>query len=99
MDNLVDVIDSRQQTFQDMNAFERLIQVKLGTATHHIYLMVNVAAQDLTQGKRARHTVNQGQVNDAKIGLKLCALIEVVKNYLRNFSTLKVDNNAHTLAV
>ena len=82
-----------------MNAFECLIQVKLGTTTHHINLMVNVAAQDLTQGKRARHTVNQGQVNNAKIGLKLCALIEVVKNYLRNFSALKVDNNAHSLAV
>ena len=82
-----------------MDAFLGLIQVKLSTTAYNINLVINVVTKNLAEGKRTRNTVNQSQVNDAKVGLKLSLLIEIVQNNLWYSITLEVQNNAHTLTV
>ena len=75
------------------------VQVKLSTTAYNINLVINVVTQNLTKRKGTRNTVNQGQVNDAKIGLKLSLLVQVIQNNLWNSITLEVQNDAHTLTV
>ena len=99
VDNLVDVINCGQKAFQNMDALLSLIQVKLSTTAYNINLVINVVTKNLAEGKRTRNTVNQSQVNDAKVGLKLSLLIEIVQNNLWYSITLEVQNNAHTLTV
>ena len=82
-----------------MDALLRLIQVKLSTTAYDINLVINVVAQNLAKRERTRNTVNQGQVNDAKVGLKLSLLVQVIQNNLWNRITLEVQNNTHALTV
>ena len=99
VDNLVDVINCGQKAFQNVDALLSLIQIKLSTTAYDINLMINVVAQNLAKRKRTRDTVNQGQVNDAKVGLKLSLLVQVIQNNLWNRIALEVQNNTHTLTV
>ena len=75
------------------------VQVKLSTTAYNINLVINVVTKNLAKRKGTRNTVNQGQVNDAKIGLKLSLLVQVIQNNLWNSITLEVQNDAHTLTV
>ena len=99
VDNLVDVINCGQEAFQNMDALLSLIQVELSTTAYNINLVINVVTKNLAKRKRTRNTVNQGQVNDAKVGLKLSLLIEIVQNNLWYSVTLEVQNNTHALTV
>ena len=99
VDNLVDVINCGQKAFQNMDALLSLIQVELSTTAYNINLVINVVTKNLAKRKRTRNTVNQGQVNDAKVGLKLSLLIEIVQNNLWYSVTLEVQNNTHALTV
>ena len=99
VDNLVDVINCGQKTFQNVDTLLCLIQIKLSTTAYNINLVINVVTKNLTKRKGTRNTVNQGQVNDAKVGLKLSLLVQVIQNNLWNSITLEVQNNAHTLTV
>ena len=75
VDNLVDVINCGQKAFQNVDTLLRLIQVKLSTTAYNINLVINVVTKNLAKRKGTRNTVNQGQVNDAKVGLKLSLLV------------------------
>ena len=61
--------------------------------------MINVVTKNLAKRKGTRNTVNQGQVNDAKVGLKLSLLVQVVQNNLWNSITLEIQDDAHALTV
>ena len=99
VDNLVDVINCGQKAFQNMDALLSLIQVKLSTTTYNINLVIDVVTQNLAKRERTRNAVNQGQVNDAKVRLKLSLFVQVIQNNLWYRITLEVQNNAHTLTV
>ena len=99
MDNLVDVINCGQKAFQNVDTLLCLIQVKLSTTAYNINLVINVVTKNLAKRKGTRNTVNQGQVNDAKVGLELSLLVQVIQNNLWNSIALEVQNNAHALTV
>ena len=82
-----------------MDALLSLIQVKLSTTAYNINLVINVVTKNLTKRKGTRNTVNQGQVNDAKVGLKLSLLVQVIQNNLWNSITLEIQDDAHTLTI
>ena len=99
VDNLVDVINCGQKAFQNVDTLLCLVQVKLSTTAYNINLVINVVTKNLAKRKGTRNTVNQGQVNDAKVGLKLSLLVQVIQNNLWNSITLKIQDDAHTLTV
>ena len=82
-----------------MDALLSLIQVKLSTTAYNINLVINVVTKNLAKRKGTRNTINQGQVNDAKVGLELSLLVQVIQNNLWNSIALEVQNNAHALTV
>ena len=59
MNNLVDIINCSQKTFQNVDTLLGFIKIKLSTTTYNINLVINVVAQNLTKRKCARNTVNQ----------------------------------------
>ena len=69
VNNLVDVIDCGQKTFQNVDALLCFIQVKFSTTAYNINLVINVMTQNLTKRKGTRYAINQRQVNNAKVGL------------------------------
>ena len=75
VDNLIDVINCGQKAFQNVDTLLCLIQVKLSTTAYNINLVINVVTKNLAKRKGTRNTINQGQVNDAKVGLKLSLLV------------------------
>ena len=99
MDNLIDVINCGQKAFQNVDTLLCLVQVKLSTTAYNINLVINVVTKNLTKRKGTRNTVNQGQVNDAKVGLKLSLLVQVIQNNLWNSITLEIQDDAHTLTI
>ena len=99
VDNLVDVINCSQKAFQNVDTLLCLVQVKLSTAAYNINLVINVVTKNLAKRKGTRNTVNQCQVNDAKVGLELSFLVQVIQNNLWNSITLEIQDDAHTLTI
>ena len=99
VDNLVDVINCGQKAFQNVDTLLCLVQVKLSTTAYNINLVINVMTQNLTKRKGSWYAINQRQVNDAKVGLELSLLVQVIQNNLWNSISFEVQNDAHTLTV
>ena len=99
MNDLVDVVHGDEQALTDVEVLLGLVQVILRAAGHHVDLVVDVVGEHLAQGQRARHAIYERDVDDAKVGLQLRALVQVVEHHLRHGAVLEVDDDAHALAV
>ena len=99
VDDLVDVVDGDEKALEDVDPLLGLVEVVLGPARDDVDLVVDVVVQDLAEAQRARHSVDEGEVDDAEVGLQLRPLVEVVEHHLRDGTALEVDDDAHALAV
>ena len=99
MDDLVDVVEGKQEAFEDMCTRLGLGQVVAGTTCNYIYLVVDIVLKHLFKRKGTRNTVDQGKVNNAKARLERGVLIEVIENNLGDSTLLKLDHQTQTLAV
>ena len=81
-DDLVDVIQGDEQTFEYVAAGLGLVEVVLRAPRHHVALMVEVVADDLVQRERARLAVHQRDHDGAKVSCNCVCFVEVVKHHI-----------------
>ena len=99
MDDLVDVVEGDDQTLEDMGPFLRLVQLILGSTDDDVFLMLDIVFEDILQAQRPRDPVDQGDHDDAEVGLHLCVLVELVQHHLRDGVFLEFDDETHALPV
>ena len=58
--------------------------------------MLQEILQHLFEVQEARLVINQRHHVHTKVVLQLGALVQIVKHYLRHFTALKLDDNAHS---
>ena len=97
-DDFIDIIESNDQSFQDVGAFLCLFQVKDGSAGDNLFLELDVFFQHLAQGQGLWLSVDQSQHNDADSVLQLGIGIQLIEHQLGVGIAFKLDDNLHTLA-
>ncbi len=99
LDDRIDVVQSDDESFQDMRALLRLIQLELRASHHHGIAMGNEVLHDLLQREDLRPAVHQRQHDHAKGCLQLRVLVQIVQDHFRIRVTAEVDDDAQTVAV
>ena len=74
-------------------------QLVLGATDDHLALVVDVVADQLPQGERARHVVDQGNHVHPERGLHGGVLVELVEDDFGDRVALELDHDAHAMAV
>ena len=78
MDHLVNVIQSDQQSLQDVIPFLRLIEIVFRSSGYHVLLMLQVELEHIQKIQYFGFVVHQRQHDDAEGVLKLGVLIQAV---------------------
>ena len=99
MDDLVDVVEGHEVALEDVRAGLGLLEVKAGATGDNLDLVLDVVLQDLAQGEALGHAVDKRQVVDAKGGLELRELVQVVEHDLRDDVLLELNDQADALLV
>ena len=97
-DDFIDIIESNDQSFQDVGAFLCLFQVKDGSAGDNLFLELDVFFQHLAQGQGLWLSVDQSQHNDADSVLQLGIGIQLIEHQLGVGIAFELDDNLHALA-
>ena len=97
-DDLVDIIQSGEQTLEDMSAFLCLFQVKDGSAGDNLLLELDVFLEHLVQGEGLWLVVDQSEHNHADGILKLGEAIQLVEHNLSIGIAFELDDNLHALS-
>ena len=97
--NLVDVVKRLQQTFQNMRAGERLVEVKARAAGDNVLLMLQIVVHHVAQGEDFRLPVDQREHVRAERLLHRRVLVERIQDDLRVNIFLQFDDDAHPLPV
>ena len=98
-DDLVDVVERKQQALEDVRAGARLRKVELRASGNHVDLVVDVVLKHLAQRERPRHAVDQRKVDDAEGALQRGVLVQVVQDDLGHRTLLQHEHKAQTLAI
>ncbi len=97
--DLVDVIDGDLQTFDDVEAVLRLLQLVARAAPDHVAAMDEVCLEHLLQVERARAVPDQRDVDHRERGLQIGELVELVQRDVRVLTLLQLDDDAHAVLV
>ena len=94
LNNLVDIDDSHQQAFHQVQAIFALAQTVLSTATHYLNAVVRVDAQQIQQAKCLRLTIDQRHIIDAERIFKRSVLIQRSQHRVGIKTVLYLNNKA-----
>ena len=99
LDDSVDVFKSDVQTEQNMLSFLRFFEVKTSSAHDNVFLVSDIALQNLFEIEHARHTVHESEHNHAERGLHLRLLVELVEKHLCVDVLFEFDDDTHAVSV
>ncbi len=104
-DHFVDVVDGDLQPFQDVLAFQRLVQLELRAPHDHFVAMGHVVLEHFPERHDLRHEPSRDRIghqrehDDAERGLQLGVLVELVQDDARNGIALQFDHHAEAVAI
>ena len=98
-DDLVERVESLEQTAQDMHALFGLAQARARAAHDDLDLVRDPQADEPVDRERARHVVDDREHVRAEVVLQLRVFVEVVEHDLRDGVALEHDDETLTRAV
>ena len=98
-DQLVDVVERFDETFEDVRALLGFAQVEARAADDDLFAMLDEMAEHRREVHDLRLVVDDGQENDAERGLHLRVAIQIVQHDLGDRVALQLDDDAHSFAV
>ncbi len=98
-DDLVDVIESFLQSFEDMGACFSLPQFVLTAPADDIDAMLDEIAEQLHQAENLWLPVDDGEIDHAESRLHLRELVQIVQDDRRLLAALEFDDDAHAIAI
>ena len=99
LDDSVDMIQSFQQTLQNMRPLLRFVEVVSGSSCHHIFLMPQIQLQHIQKIQNFRLLIHQSQHNHPEGILQLGMLVELIQDHIGVGVPAQLDTDAHTLPV
>ena len=99
LDNLVEVVERNQQTFQDVGALLGFGQLVFGAANDDFGAMLDKIMNELLQVQRHRAAFDEAHVIDTERALQLRVLVEVIEDHAGHGVALEVVHDAHAIAV
>src|SRR5688500_11587877 len=82
-----------------MLALASLAQQEIRTAANDVDAMVNEALETIDETELARLSVDDGEDDDAEVGLQLRLLVKIVQHHFGVFAALELEDDAHAIAV
>ena len=95
--NLVDIVDSDNQSLQDMSTLLCFLQVVLGSANGDIMTMLHEILHALLQRQQTRTSFHQRNIVDRERALQCRHLEQLVQEHIGIGITLHVYDDTHTL--
>ena len=99
LDDRVEIVERLLETEQEMLALAGFAQLVIGAAPHHVHAVVDEALDAIDQAQFARLAIDDRQHDDAKAGLQLGLLVQIVENDLGLLAALQFEHDAHAVAV
>ena len=96
-DHLVEMVESLEDSLQDMGPLLGFPQIEARASHHHGLSMVDEVGEHLLQVEDLRLVVDDGQQDDAEGGLHLRHLVELVENDLWHLAPLHLENDADSV--
>ena len=94
-DDVVEGVERLEVAAQDVRALLRLAQAVGGPTLDDLDLVRDPVADELLEGQRARHAIDEGEHVGAEVVLQLGVLEELVQHHLRHGIALELDDQAH----
>ncbi len=98
VDNLIDDVNSLQQTFKDVGPLLSLLQLKLGPADDDIVAELHKVGDHVLEGQCPWTSFDKGDIVERETGLKLGVLEQSVEHDIGVTALFYPDHNADTLA-
>ena len=98
-DDLVEVADGDQQTFQDVGPLLGFVKLEARPADDDFLLVRDVVTQHVAQAEGLGHPVREGQHVDPERGLHGRVLEQLVEHYLGDRFALQLDDHPHARTI
>ena len=105
LDHFVDVVDGDLQSFEDVFALERLVEIELRPAGDDFVAVVDVVLKHLAHRHHLRHQLSRLQIghqrehDHAKRRLQLRVLVELIEHHARNRIALELHHQPDAFLV